>query len=156
MRSLYAISVLLLSTACFAQEGRSAHPATDTGAGGQPFDDHATTGDARLQQETPRFREGRYTVHTDAQGGKIQAEVDANGVITDYLMVDADGSVSGLEEQPSLSVALRSGKPALVHECFTITKECLENPLPRSGNPEDCKLVIPCPKKGSFSTELLR
>lgn len=82
--------------------------------------------------------------------------VKRKGMITGYVSVDAAGNVSELKEQSHVPAALGPGEMALVHKCLAVTQECLNNPLPRSGNPEDCFIEIQCPNRGSFAELLSR
>lgn len=155
MRTPSIMAVLVccgvIATATSAREPMPvAPPSSDT----QANTDAAI--DLRPIMARMQLKKGRNAIYTDGQGGTLEAVVDRRGAITGYALVDAKGKVSKLEERTGLSVVLKPGKPVVVHKCFVIAKECLDNPLPRSGNPEDCAVEIPCPNTGSFSNLLSR
>ena len=140
-----------VTTMALAREPISAAP-----PGGEPQVDIYQAIDLRSKTARMQLKAGRNTIYTNEQGRTLQAVVNRKGVITGYVSVDAAGKVSKIKVQSNVSAVLGLGEQALVHKCFVITKECLDNPLPRSGNPEDCAVEIECPKPGSFSNLLSR
>lgn len=112
--------------------------------------------DQRPRAAGVQLETGGNAIYKNVQGGTLQAVVDRRGAITGYLLVEAAGKVTKLKEHSDVPVTLGLGEMALVHKCYVITQECLDNPLPRSGNPEDCAIEIKCPDRGSFSNQLSR
>jgi hypothetical protein len=123
---------------------------------GEPQADTHQSNGLRPKAARPQLRVGRNTIYTNEQGRKLQAVVNRRGVVTGYVMVDATGKVSKMEVRTSRPTALEPGQIALVRQCIAITKECLDNPIPRSMDPDDCLLIIPCPNTGAFSNQLSR
>lgn len=107
--------------------------------------------DIRSDMARMRLKRGRNTVYTDSKGRKLQAEVDRKGEITGYVSVDETGKTSALKTRFNQSMPLGQGEMAIVHKCWRVTDECKNNPLPSSGNPDDCFVEIVCPKASSSS-----
>lgn len=153
MRALPSI-MLLISCGPIASQSLARDPVSAVLPDQDPRSNTRTATDLRPGMAQMSLKKGRNVVYTAEGGSTLQAVVDRKGAITGYVSVDAAGKVSQLNARPDVPGTLAPGEMALVHECFVITRECLDNPLPRSGNPEDCRLVIPCPKPASFSTLL--
>lgn len=154
-RSIMAILLCCVSAACLAQAGDSATPAATADIGEHRITSYEAM-DLRPRIAGMQLKKGMKTLYTNKDGWTLQAVVDRRGAITGYVQVDATGKASKVEAQTPLSPALKPGQMALVHKCLVVTQECINNPLPRSGKPEDCILEVECPKAGSFSNLLSR
>jgi len=153
---IQSIGPVLICCAALASVALAGEPLSVPPPGGEPRADTRKAPDLRSRTARTPLRPGRNVVYKDAQGTTLQAVVDSKGAITGYVAVDAAGKVSELKEQSKAPASLRPGEMALVHKCFAVTQECLNNPLPRSGNPEDCFIEIQCPGRASFASLLSR
>lgn len=141
--SILAILMYCGSAACLAQGTDPALPATKPDAEAR-LDVHASM-DVHPRIAGLPLKQGANTLYTNKEGWTLQAVVNRRGSVTGYLQVDPAGKVSELKGRTPLSPPLEPGQMALVHKCVAITKECLDNPLPQSGNPDDCMIEIQCP-----------
>jgi hypothetical protein len=151
-----SIMVILLCCGSMATAALAREPISAAPPGGEAQVDIHQAIDLRLEMARMQLKAGRNTLYTNEQGRTLQAVANRRGVITGYVSVDAAGKVSKINAQSKLSAVPGPGEQALVHKCLVVTQECLNNPLPRSGNPEDCILEVECPKTGSFSNLLTR
>lgn len=151
-----SITIVLICCGAMASVAVAGEPVSATPPVGEPQLDTCKAIDLRAKTARKQLKTGSNAICTNAQGTTLQAVVDRNGAITGYMSVDAAGKVSTLKEQPEVPAALGPGEMALVHKCFAVTQECLNNPLPRSGNPEDCFIEIQCPNRSSFANLLSR
>lgn len=153
---IQSIGIVLICCAALASVALAGEPVPVAPPGDGPRVDTRKAIDLRSSTARMQLKTGRNAIYKDAQGRTLQAVVDRKGAITGYVSVDAAGNVSELKEQSNAPAALGPGGMALVHKCFAVTQECLNNPLPRSGNPEDCFIEIQCPNRESFANLLSR
>jgi hypothetical protein len=146
MRAPFILAILMYcgSAACLAQASDPAAPAAKPVDGEPRIDSHASIG-LRPRIAGMQLHKGVNTIYTNKDGWTLQAVVDRRGAISGYLQVNTAGKTSKVHAQTPLSPPLKPGQMALVHKCVAITQECLNNPLPPSGNPDDCMIQIQCP-----------